>query len=180
VTASADELARLAGKYDTLAALRRARARGEPLPPASVFRALARAFPGSLNELDTLPLEVIDARAEALRRAAAGGEREPWMEWLSGYHALLRAALLVKPRVAARARPGPDDATAEEIAREVSERLAREAPGAALVPIDASLVREVADPPGGRLVTLVFSRLERLHGRPAEMIKRAIFPRSKR
>ncbi len=174
---SAEELARLAGKYETLAALRRARARGEPVPPASVFKALARAFPGSLNELDTLPLEDIDARAEALSRAAAGGEQEPWMEWLSGYHASLRAALLVKARLA---RPLPDEATAEQIAREVSERLAREAPGAALGPIDAALVREVAAPPGGRLVTLVFSRLERLHGCPAEIIKRALFPRSKR
>ena len=177
MTVSADELARLAGKYETLGALRRARARGEPVPPASVFKALARAFPGSLNELDTLPLEDIDARAEALRRAAAGGEREPWMEWLSGYHASLRAALLIKVRVASAP---PDDAAAAEIAREVSERLAREAPGAALVPIDAALVRDVAAPPGGRLVTLVFSRLERLHGCPAEIIKRALFPRSKR
>ncbi len=99
------------------------------------------------------------------------------MEWLSGYHALLRAALLIKVRVASGP---PDEATSLEIARDVSERLAREIEAPALAAVDAALVREVAAPPGGRLVTLVFARLERLHGCPAETIKRTLFPRSKR
>ncbi len=165
----ADELGRLAGKYETIAALRRDRERGAPVPPASIFKALAREFPGSLNELDTLPLDAVDARAAALRRAAEGGIVEPWMAWLSGYHALLRAALALKLRVAA----GPlDEARAERLAREVSALTG--------VAVDADMVRGVADPPRGRLVALVLARLERLHGCPAETIKRALFPHARR
>jgi hypothetical protein len=170
-----DALGRLAGKYEALAALRRARARGEPVPPAPVFKALARAFPGCLNELDTLPLDTLDARAAALRDAAAGGSVEPWMEWLDGYHALLRAALAIKLRVASAPL---DEARAERLAREVAAAEGLE--GLARAGVDADLVRAVADPPRGRLVAVVLARLERLHGRPAETIKRALFPHARR
>src|SRR5688572_21818647 len=57
LTPGAADLARLAAKYETLATLRRERAAGAPLPGAAHFRALAREFPGALQELDTLPLE---------------------------------------------------------------------------------------------------------------------------
>ena len=165
-----ERLARLAYKYETLGALRRARARGEAVPAASVFRALAREFPGCLNELDTLPLDDIDARAASLANAAAGGPVEPWMEWLSGYHALLRAALIVKPRVP---RGVPlDDARAE--------RLATEASASAGIAVDSAFVRAVADPPGGRIVALVLARLEESHGCEAAIIKVALFPRGRR
>ena len=157
-------LARLAWKYDALGELRRARARGEPVPAREVFKALAREFPGCLRELDTLPLDEIDARAAALARAAAGGPTEPWMEWLAGYHALLRAALRIKPRVVGDL----DDARAEKLASDAS--------GFAGVEVDAAFVRAVASPPGGRVVGVVFSRLERLHGCPAATMKRALFP----
>jgi hypothetical protein len=165
-----ESLERLARKYETLAALRRARARGEPVPPAAVFRALASEFPGSLNELDTLPLELIDERASALRAAAASGSVEPWMEWLAGYHALLRAALALKPRVA-RA-PELDDARVDELVGFVTRETG--------VRVDASFVRGVAHPPGGRLVAFVFARLAEMHGCPAASMKRALFPRSRR
>jgi hypothetical protein len=167
---SAGELALLARKYETLGALRRARARGEPVPAAAIFRKLAREFPGCLNELDTLLLEDLDARAAARGRAAAGGPVEPWMAWLSDYHALLRAALALKPRVARG--PSLDDARAE--------RLASEASVEAGASIDAAFVRAVAAPPGGRLVALVFARLEQTYGTPAATIKHALFPRSRR
>ena len=157
-------LARLAWKYDALAELRRARARGEPVPPPAIFKALAGEFPGCLRELDTMTLEQIDARARDLGRAAAGGASEPWMEWLVGYHALLRAALRIKPRV----RAGLDDARAVKLARDASAW--------AGIEVDAAFVREVADPPGGRVVSVVLARLERLHGRPAAVIKGALFP----
>jgi hypothetical protein len=157
-------LARLAWKYRTLGELRRARDRGEPVPPAPVFKELAREFPGCLRELDTLPLDELDARAGALAAAAAGGPVEPWMEWLAGYHALLRAALRIKPRAGARL----DDARAEALARDAS--------AVAGVEVDAAFAREVAAPPGGRVVGVVLARLERSHGRPAATIKAALFP----
>lgn len=165
-----EELARLAEKYESLAALRRARAGGASPPEASVFKALARAFPGCLNELDTLPLDHLDARASALRAAASGGPVEPWMEWLSGYHALMRAALRIKPRVA-RAEP-LDDARAAALASDAAAHAGAD--------VDASFVRAVAHPPGGRLVAVVFARLAATHGASAAVIKRTLFPAARR
>lgn len=87
------ELAALAGKYRALLELRRAAARGEPPPAAAFFRELARAFPGCLRELDTLPMDRLEARADAVARAAEGGPTEAWMPVVAGYHARLREAL---------------------------------------------------------------------------------------
>ena len=162
-----DELRRLARKYDALAALRRARAGGAPAAEAAALKTLARAFPGCLNELDTLPLEAIEARASALVEAATGGPVEPWMEWMSGYHALMRAALRIKPRVGRG--EALDDDRAEALAREAS-----------CADVDAAFVRAVADPPGGRLVAVVLARLASTHGCPAATIKRALFPAARR
>ena len=74
---SADELARMARKYRFLGELRRDKARDGTVPHRRVFRDLAAEFPGALNELDMLPLEIIDARADALERAARGRGRGP-------------------------------------------------------------------------------------------------------
>jgi hypothetical protein len=156
--------ARLAFKYDTLAALRRDRERGAPVPPRDVFRALAAEFPGCLAELDTLPLDVIDARAAALRQAGEGAEPEPWMGWLAAYHALFRAALWIKPRSGSR------DA----------ERLAEEASAATGVPVDAAFARSVARPPGGRISAVVLAVLAAREGRDARDLARAIFPGRRR
>lgn len=182
------DLERLARKYQTLGELRRARARGEDVPPRRVFRGLAAEHPGALNELDTLPLEVIDRRSALLSAAAAGGGAlEPWMAWLHGYHALLRAALAIKPlaarapeldrpralalaaKGAARARATDDDeggAPAREDAQDDA--------WAAIV--DEAFVRAVARPPGGRINTVVFGVLSGLFGAPASVIQRELFP----
>jgi hypothetical protein len=163
-------IAGLRRKYEMLGALRRARARGEAVPARGVFKALATEFPGALNELDMLPLEEIDARAEALGRAAAGGPIEAWMGWMGDYHALMRAALRLKPRVARG--EGLDEERAEALARAASEQ--------AGVAVDAAFVRAVGTPPEGRLNRVVFARLAEVHGTPAETIKRTLFPRSRR
>lgn len=168
-SAGAAMLARLAFKYETLSALRRARAEGAPPPPREVFQALAAEFPGCLVELDTLPLEEIEARRERLAAAAAGGPEEAWMTWLAGYHALLAAALRIKRRLA-RGR-APDAATVTTIAREA---------GAHAAAIDEDFVRAVASPPGGRVKGVVLTRLAVLHGAEADAIKAALFPRAPR
>jgi hypothetical protein len=164
---SAAALLRLAFKYETLGKLRRAHARGEEMPARAVFKALAEEFPACLNELDTLPLEDIDARAEKLTRAAEGGPFEDWMAWLTGYHALLRAALQIKVRLSRGSLL--DDTRAERLALDAGEDVS--------TPIDAVFVRAVREPPGGRINAVVFARLAALHGVPAETIKRALFPR---
>src|SRR5436309_882383 len=59
-------LAALARKYRTLAEVRRDKLRSGARTPREAMRALAREFPGSLRELDVLPLEELDRRAAAL------------------------------------------------------------------------------------------------------------------
>lgn len=117
-----EELAALAQKYATLGDLRRARAAGDEPPPAHVFKDLSRRFPGCLRELDTLPLPTIDARRDALLAAAAGGPVEPWMTWLSEYHAGVRETLSARlrgraARAQGEARARINDTVFAELAR---------------------------------------------------------------
>jgi hypothetical protein len=160
-------LAQLARKYRALAELRGARARGEPIPGREVFRALAAEFPGALNELDNLPLAEIERRLSALTRALAGGPEERWMAWMHRYHALMRAALYVKPRVARRAELAAHEASS--LAERTAER--------AGVPVDAAFVASVRAPPGGRLSRLVLERLAAEFAASPAVIREALFPR---
>jgi hypothetical protein len=177
----AADLARLAAKYQTLATLRRERAAGVPLPGAATFKALAREFPGALQELDTLPLELIEARAVELAAAAraveaaghpAGGadgrsETLPrWMSWLFAWHALMRGALLVK--AALRGARDVDDARAGE--------LAARAAAAAGVPFPTALVHGVARPPDGRIARLVVAHAATCFEVAPEVFTDAVFP----
>jgi hypothetical protein len=164
---SAQDLEALARKYRLLGDLRRARARGEGVAPRAVLRDLAGEFPGALNELDTLPLEEIDRRAERLAAAISGEPPEPWMAWLAGYHALFRAALSIK---ALSARP-----LSPERARELEARARSRAGGAASL-IDEAFVHAVANPPGGRISAVVFARLSAAFDTPPAVIHRSLFP----
>jgi len=180
----AADLARLAGKYETLATLRRERAAGAPLPGAATFKALAREFPGALQELDTLPLELIDARAAELHAAALAlgaatgpGEQAaadptevvaPWMRWLFAWHALMRGALLVK--AALRGARDVDDERAAE--------LAARAAATAGVPFPVALVHGVARPPDGRIARLVLAHAAACFDTAPEVIADAVFPAS--
>jgi hypothetical protein len=88
------------------------------------------------------------------------------MEWMIAYHALMRAALGVKARLA-RTR-APSD--------EVLRRARAEASRDGSVPIDDAFVRAVARPPRGRLNVVVFERMASLFGAPADDIWQALFP----
>lgn len=88
-------LQELGEKYREMLALRRLDRSGEPHDPTPRLRALARRFPGSLREIDELPLEDIERRLAALERAR-GGEPERWMVAMSRYHHEMRLALQVK------------------------------------------------------------------------------------
>lgn len=141
----------LARKYRTLATLRRAGAPDELAGDRAKLRAVAAEFPGALRELDTLPTEEIDRRAEAL----ASGASEPWMDWLCDFHAVMRTALGVK-------RALPDQAAALQAAR---------ADG-----LDAGFVAAVEAPPHGRIMVVVFDRLAEMHGVPSKQIWDTLFP----
>ncbi|WP_437978028.1 hypothetical protein WMF11_15625 [Sorangium sp. So ce295] len=164
---SPEVLSQLARKYLTLAELRRARAAGEPIPGKEVFRALAGEFPGALNELDNLPFDEIERRRDALSRALAGGPEERWMAWMHGYHALMRAALYVKIRVARR----------EELSDVAAAALAERAARHAGTPVDVAFVIAVRAPPDGRLNRLVLGRLATTFGASMAEIRGTIFPR---
>lgn len=164
-------IARLAYKYRLIRDLREARARGEPAPEAAVFKALAREMPGALRELDVLPMEIVIARIEALDRVlamGAEGEPEPWMRWVSDYHAIFREALRIK---AISGKRGIDDAAAPALA----ERASREA-GA---PIDEAFVRAIASPPDGRLQPVVLAYVASIHRVSPSTIARTIFTKSR-
>lgn len=86
----------LLAKYRELADLRGARRRGEPPPAKEVFVRIARAHPGALFELDTLPDDEIEARLRAVTIAAEGGEVAPWMRWMVRYHELVARTIAAR------------------------------------------------------------------------------------
>jgi len=166
---SAQDLEALARKYRLLGDLRRARARGEGVAPRAVLRDLAGEFPGALNELDTLPLEEIDRRAERLAAAISGEPPEPWMAWLAGYHALFRAALSIKA-LSARSLPLSPERASSLLTR------AQTRAGSATALLDEAFVYAVASPPGGRISAVIFDRLATAFGTAPAVIHRALFP----
>jgi hypothetical protein len=189
-------LERLAGKYDELLRLRERReeverAGGDSFPPAeaarrkAAFRRIARAFPGSLRELDSLPAAELLARAERVRgaveRCAAGlPPDDAWVELMLDFHVTLREALLVKRWLATRAA---DDAASRLAA--FSARLERLASLRARLglhdqatPAELGMWLELRHrPPRGRLLDLVWAELETRHGMPRAALEQRIFGR---
>jgi len=157
---------RLLHKYETLAELRRARARGEPIPDRSVFRALAREFPGALYELDRAPLDDIDARRSALAATVGGGAAAPWMTAMATYHALYRAALYLKVRLKKGHAPGAEEAVS----------LAGAAARHAAIDVGAAFVQAVAQPAGGRIGPVVLAEVASREGVPEPEARQAMFP----
>lgn len=162
-----NDLLALARKYRTLASLRRAKRRGEPSATRDELRAIAREFPGALRELDTVRLADLDARATALE-ASARAERDiaPWMTFLCDYHAWLRAALLVKLRVAHGASLA--EGRIEQLAEAASEHSGR--------PVDVAFVTAVATPERGRMRIVVIDRIAVIHDVSTDEIRAALFP----
>lgn len=173
-----EELTELLRKYDRLAELRQKRDAGGGVAPRGELLALARAFPGALRELDTLPMAVIEARREALHLAVAGDPATEWMTWMIAYHATMRAALFLKARLArtrdtktndsaTRGEPSSDDPFSE-LADDASRRFD--------LPIDVAFVRAVARPPARRVNAAVFERLGNELGVAPDVMWEALFP----
>lgn len=157
-SAEARELRRLRDKYERILVLRRAheRARADPSyrepDPRPAMALLAEEFPGSLREIDVLPLALVEARIEALGRA----ERQPstterWMQAQARFHRLARAVLATKRWLAGRRDITP-----------LTSVLAHDLP----VGIDAADAKwlalelaRIATPPRGRLMDLVYAKL---------------------
>ena len=161
------EIARLLHKYEVLASLRAARARGEPIPERAVFKALAAELPGALYELDRLPIEDIESRRAALADVASGAAPvAPWMTAMATYHALYRAALHVKARSRKHHTPGPEEAAA----------LAASASRHAGVPVASSFVIAVTLPERGRIGPVVLAEVAARTGQTPSATLAALFP----
>ena len=150
------DLTSLRTKYERLLALRELHARAkddasfaEP-DPRKEMTALARTWPGSLRELDELPIDVIRTRITALDRALRDASRiERWMIAQDAFHRLARGALAAKRWLGKRKRITPA----------IREEFDAHAPREARAWRDA--LADVASPPRGRLMDLVFARVAR-------------------
>lgn len=114
---------------------------------------LAARFPGSLRELDELPLEEIRGRIAHLEGVLRGEvEGEPWVAAVALFHSLTRGALCAKRWLDGRKRV--DAAVERDFAAAV--------PGMAF-PREARAwageLPRVACPPRGRVVDLVLARI---------------------
>jgi hypothetical protein len=153
VTLTARDLEELRSKYVEMRRLRVADASGEAGDPRADMAELARRFPGALREIDELPLEVIEARIEALGAALGDPSRvEAWMAPLAMFHAMTRGALAVKRWLAGR----------KVVDDECAQAFAVEAPslphGDDAMQWCGDLAR-LASPPRGRVTDLVFERI---------------------
>jgi hypothetical protein len=155
----------LSWKYRTLTVLRETReaaiARGlvrfptdEAEPRRAVMKALAARHPGALRELDESTAAELRARATALELALAGGPVEPWMEAAALFHLALAEAL----------------------------RMRR---GALFVPVfwvvgrvGAGLRGDLARPPSGRLLDVVWTAVARELGTTPREAERLVYPRA--
>jgi len=153
------DLQALQRKYVRMLDLRNLHLRGredatfvEP-DPRPAMSELAREFPGSLRELDRLPLERIRARLIALECAVADEVRiEPWMRAQTQFHRHTRGVIAAKRWLSGRRH------ITAPVQKQFIAEIARFPHGVDALPFVHDLAR-IADPPGGRLMNLVFARL---------------------
>lgn len=169
---SSDELCALADKYRALIELRLLYDKTGEVADKAVLQRLARDFPGVLRELDRLPLDEIERRLSAVDEAIRADTSEPWMEWVISYHALMRAALFIKPKV-----------SRQPLTSSQSEALAREASTHARIEIDAAFVDAIVRPKGGRISQVVLDELVARFGASRRLIEDIVIaprPKSRR
>jgi hypothetical protein len=157
------DLADLLGKYEAIVRLRR----HEEEAPVTAMRALARRFPGSLRELDEMPLTILESKLRELATLAVelSAELPPRLpDWASAqlrFHALVRGALVAKRFV----REAPD-ASADHLKKWTDDPEAH---------AWASELGSIAKPPRGRLLDLVFARLAHELALEVDEVRRLVF-----
>ncbi|MGZ3423241.1 MAG: hypothetical protein ACXVEF_24345 [Polyangiales bacterium] len=162
---SRDEVAGLLEKYQTMRALRSSP--GEP--PRDVLRDLAQRFPGALAEIDRIAPSLLDERIAQLQSILERPRIEHLPDWVRGWlltHARLRGALAIKAWLAGKRVI--DDATRAQFSLEIfgEEALAW-----------STRLELIADPPGGRIVTLVYEEVGRTLGIPPTDVRTLLMPR---
>ena len=155
----------LVEKYEAIVRLRRHQ---EPTPIAAM-RALAQRFPGSLRELDELPMDVIEGKLVELAGLPPHAPLPRWAAAQLRFHALVRGALLAKRHV--RDADPADTCAAEHFQRWTDDPEAHAWAG------ELATIRR---PPRGRLLDLVFARLGRELGIDESEARRLVFSASGR
>jgi hypothetical protein len=158
-----DEVAQLLEKYRSMRALREDRAE----PSREVLRELARRFPGALAEIDRIAPALLAERIAQLEALLDRPRIEELPDWVRAWlltHAALRGALAVKAWL--RGKRVIDEATRAAFARDFPDDRAW---GARL--------QEIAEPPGGRLVALVYEDVARALGIAAADVRTLLMPR---
>lgn len=163
------ELAELKEKYVEMRRLRLEHAAGTEQDPRRHMAALASRFPGSLREIDELPLEEIERRVTALAEAEHDEARvEPWMHATSRFHALTRGALCTKRWLAGR----------KTVDEEVS-RAFHAAAGTLCYGVEARAWQDdlarLAAPPRGRVTDLVYEKISAEMGISEEDARKLVF-----
>lgn len=161
----------LRDKYEQMLVLRAAHARedaavSEPDPRFAMAR-LAERFPGSLREIDTLPIDVIRLRIDLLTQAEGNAAAtEPWMTAQVHFHRVARGALIAKRWLAGRKQ------ITAELAAEFEAALASLDADARLVATDLATI---AAPPRGRLVAFVYAKVGAMLGVEASHVRALVF-----
>lgn len=139
-------------KYERLLALRLAHERAkrdtsfEEPDPRAEMNAIAKRWPGALRELDALPLDELRARIAAL---SSGEPIAPWMRAQDAFHRYARGALAAKHWLGKRKHV--DAALVAEL----------ESSGPREARLWADALAQIAKPPRGRLMDLVYARVAR-------------------
>jgi hypothetical protein len=141
--------------------------------PRRAMAALALRFPGSLREIDELPLDTIAARVSRLRASEGGAPTLPWMEAMHLFHSMTRGALCAKRWLAGR--KGID----EEIRAAFDRAAGGLCGGDDAREWSADLAR-LASPPRGRVTELVYERIGVRLGMSAAEARTLVFGASRR
>lgn len=152
-------------------------ARGHAHDPKPEMAALARRFPGSLRELDELPMAQIDARLAALDGALAEQSVPEWAALQVAYHGTYRFALRIKRRAA---RKGAlDDAALqhaiERVLAPTEAELQSEPDEPRIADFAADELRAILRPAGGRLQPWVLAHVARALGVEPATVSAALF-----
>ncbi|MFO0665965.1 MAG: hypothetical protein U0174_18585 [Polyangiaceae bacterium] len=110
-------------KYEELLRLRRAATHGNGESPRAELRALSAEFPGSLRELDRLPIREIERRIATLR----GAQPDKMLETIALYHRRMREALRDVRTVRQVEEPPAGRSTGRRLSAEVLTRVSAEA-----------------------------------------------------
>jgi len=156
-------------------------AHGRAHDPKPEMAALARRFPGSLRELDELPMAQIDARLSALDGALTEQRVPEWAALQVAYHGTYRFALRIKRR---SARKGPLDEAALQhtIARLLASTQAEldgEPDEPRIADFDAQELWAIVRPAGGRLQPWVLAHVARALQVEPGAVSAALFARDR-